>query len=167
MYLRIHVPCLACDFICFKGHLTCAQGKSFCKTIPEGAHFSQTGGRTTQKHHIKLTWKFQWNCCLMCYVPALPSFLTLQSLKFSQNLFQPKWSLVRRERRVKVIWAVSLLNLKTLLLWKQQCLKRERRKAVNCLKNTVGSFGSFWPDNDKKVFACIMKFRYILCQPWQ
>ena len=31
MYLRIHVPCLACDFICFKGHLTNAQGKSFLK----------------------------------------------------------------------------------------------------------------------------------------
>ena len=30
-YNRIHVPCLACDFICFKGHLTCAQGKSFLK----------------------------------------------------------------------------------------------------------------------------------------
>ena len=55
-YNRIHVPCLACDFICFKGHLTCAQREEFFKTIPEGAHFSQTGRRTTQKHHMKLTW---------------------------------------------------------------------------------------------------------------
>ena len=102
-YNRIHVPCLACDFICFKGHLTCAQGKSFFKTIPEGALFSQTGGRTTQKHHIKLTWKFEWNNCLMCYLPALPSFLTLQSLKFSQNLSQPKWSLANSQEKEKGI----------------------------------------------------------------
>ena len=85
---------------------------------------------------------------------------------FSQNLFPPKLSLVKKKGKkkggekgkVEVIWAVSLLNLKTLEFWKLQCLKCQRQKAG-------GSFGSFWPDNDKKAFACIIKFPYILCQP--
>ena len=143
MYLRIHVPCLACDFICFKGHLTCAQGKSFCKTIPEGAHFSQTGGRTTQKHHIKLTWKFQWNCCLMCYVPALPSFLTLQSLKFSQNLFQPKWSLVRREKKGKSHLGSITFKPKNSVTLEATMFKAWETEGCELLKEHCGKFWFF------------------------
>ena len=143
MYLRIHVPCLACDFICFKGHLTCAQGKSFCKTVPEGAHFSQTGGRTTQKHHIKLTWKFQWNCCLMCYLPALPSFLTLQSLKFSQNLFQPKWSLVRREKKGKSHLGSITFKPKNSVTLEATMFKVWETEGCELLKEHCGKFWFF------------------------
>ena len=88
MYLRIHVPCFACDFICFKGHLTCVQGKRFFKSYQnECISVKQAGEqpKTPYKLDLKIPMKLLFD---VRYLPALPSFPTLQSLKFSQNLFQ-------------------------------------------------------------------------------
>ena len=141
MYLRIHVPCLACDFICFKGHLTCAQGKRFFFTRMSA--FQLNRQENNPKHHIKLTWKFQWNCCLMCYVPALPSFLTLQSLKFSQNLFQPKWSLVRREKKGKSHLGSFTFKPKNSVTLEATMFKVWETEGCELLKEHCGKFWFF------------------------
>ena len=101
MYLRIHVPCLACDFICFNGHVTCAQGKRLFKPYQnERVSVKQAGELPKRPYKIDL--KISMKMLLdMCYLPAFPSFLTLQSLMFSRNLFPPKLSLVKKKGKNK------------------------------------------------------------------
>ena len=69
MYLRIHVPCLACDFICFRGHLTCAQGKRFFKSYQnECISVKQAGEqpKTPYKLDLKIPMKLLFNVLPTC-----------------------------------------------------------------------------------------------------
>ena len=151
MYLRIHVPCLACDFICFKGHLTCAQGKRFFFYQNECISVKQAGEqpKTPYKLDLKIPMKLLFDVLRTCTNNKqqqhllLPSFLTLQSLKFSQNLFQPKWSLVRREKKGKSHLGSITFKPKNSVTLEATMFKVWETEGCELLKEHCGKFWFF------------------------